>query len=811
MRSRRSLFLILVIMLSIAFGSSYQGTLAGTILHPTLPRTMSSVSGDVTFPFPKEVFLSGDNYWNMTDLLTVNQTLDDIPAMVGDGITAYTGSDVVPQISATMYLVKLTFINSTIYVDHDGLPFDAGEIYFNATINGNFTKTENVDTNNDETIDLNIQIYYAWCFQLDINIDVWDDDQYPDPDDSLGTYHFQTTNPTTQLINQTTDLGDARVILQLEVLATQAYVTAEKLADGCKPYLWITDETAYTEEADEVYSRVLYGYDSTKGKNVICIQYIYYWDEEYFPFPIDVKFHEDDYEQFLIFIDPADFMDPYRYVLDDGSYVSNAQSSRIAIWENSATTGILTTNAYISEELMPLLGSNYTTDYKTFNLAEATNELLLGLSGVTTMKVLVQTSFHNFQEGPPGTYDYPRNRIGYNYTVDELTDEKIREFFRNHYEAFEQGLWWISEIGLDTPKVHPFTFDVMNPFQFPYIINGYPNVVENIELFQEANKNYISYEYEITLTLAFLIKARYTITSPDQVEPGEDFDVTIEVEMLENDIEVAFLYDFFLNGSIKALFVEKNFLFDYNGKIGVNIPLGTIGNILSILGYNPYTKTGISIDDAGYLIVDNFALSTHFLGDIMEADVSLHLWDIMKTELPGYYPDMTQSINVLDWFMDAIDFKMNSVFSGFVNGTIASSNPALASITVDEFEFDGSTISTTTHVTVAEDVTSTQTFDIVLDDLAFIFSFLTDWSFEIDFEPVIALLAPQYAQMAFDLGTFPNVQWGSSDSRQISTSTVEKSTEVNVATETAGTAMIVISTTMILSMIALISIRKFKK
>ena len=798
-------------MLSVAFGSSYQGTLSEPILHPTHPRTMSSVTGDVTFPFPKDLYLSGNNYWNMTDLLTVNETLDDIPEMVGDGITAYSGSDVVPQISASMFLVKVTFINTTIYNDHDSIPLGAGEIYFNITINGNFTKTENKDINDDETKAYNIQVFYAWCLQLDINIDVWEDDQWPDEDDSLGTYHYQTMNPTSQLINSTTDIGDARLIIQLDVLDTEAYVTAEKLADGCKPYFWITDETSHTEEADEVYSRVLVGYDSTKAKDVICIQYIFYWEEEYFPVPVDVKFHTDDYEEFLIFIDPANLLSPYRYVMDDGSYVSNMQSSRIAIWENSPTTSILETEAYVSDEMMQLLGSNYTTDYKIFNLADATEELRMGLSGITTMNLLVQTSFHNFQEGPPGTFDFSENEIGYNYTIDELSDEKIREYFRNHYEAFEQGLWWISAVGIDTPKVHPFTFDIMDPFQFPYIINGYPNVVDNIELFQKANKNFISYEYEIELTLALLFKARYTITSPDQVVPGEEFDVTIEVEMLENDIEIALLYDFFVNSSIKALFLDKNYLLDYEGKVGVNVPLGTIGNILGLLGMDPFHKTGLNLDTAGYLTLDKFFLAPHLLGNIMEADISLHLWDIMKGILPTFYPATTLPLHVLDWFMDAIDLKLDAVFSGFVNGTIASSNPSLAAITTDEFEFDGTTMSTTTHVTVADEVASTQSFDIVLDDLALIFSFLTDWIFEIDFEPIIALLAPQYAHMIFDLGTFPNVQWGSSDSRQISTGTVEKSTEVNVATETAGTAMIVISTTMILSMIALISIRKFKK
>ena len=97
-------------------------------------------------------------------------------------------------------------------------------------------------------------------------------------DDELGVYHYETTTPVSGIISGFTDIGDAKVWLEIEVLDTDDSIEAEDLVEGCKPYLYITDETTATEEADEVYGRVLVGKDAAKGsKDILCIQYIYYW------------------------------------------------------------------------------------------------------------------------------------------------------------------------------------------------------------------------------------------------------------------------------------------------------------------------------------------------------------------------------------------------------------------------------------------------------------------------------------------------------------------------------------------------------
>jgi len=817
MKSRFRLLSMIMVLFVLGFGIGCQPFVNGTISLTDSLSNNSSVTGDVTFIYPKTLTIGGDNYWNLTELLDINETLERIPSFEADGITAYSGNDIVPLISNDRFLVNVTLLNATILDDHDLV--DEGDIYFNVTINGNFTETGNYAANDGETIDVNLEGYYAWCMRLNIDIAIWDDDTPSSPDDELGTYHFETNTPTSGIVTGYTyyldgNLGDAEVWVKIEVVDTSSEITAEFLADGCKPYLYFTDETSHTEEADEVFARVLVGQDAAKGtKSVFCLQYIYYWGEEYFPDPITVQFHEDDYEEFLIFIDPDDLFNPYRYVFDDGSYVSNTRSSRMAIWENSATTSILETEANVYEDLIPLLGDNYTTDYKIFNLAGASSELRNGTSGVRTMNILVQTSFHNFQEGPPGLFDLFPNELGYDYEIDELNDSMLRYFFRRHYASFEAGLWFISAVGIDTPKIHPFTFDIMDPFKFPYVKNAYANVVDDIERFQKAEKNWVEYEYDIELTLAFLIKAQYTITAPDAVEPGDQFDATVEVEILEDETEIAFFYDIFLNSTTEVLFYKKNFLYDYEGKIGVNIPLATIKNIMTLFGFNPYEKSDVGLDQSGYLTLDTFSLAPTLLGNIMSTSMSLHFWEIIKGQLPIYFPVTLAPLTVFDYFIDSIDLKMDAELNGFVNGTIGTSDLDIANSTVEEFEFDGTTISTTTEITVDNDITNGTTFDIVLDDLAYIFEFMADWSFEINFCDIIALIAPEYGHMSWDLGTMPNVQYGSADSFQESSATVTKTTTVltDVSTTKGGMEFYLISATITVTLSAIVVCRKSKK
>ena len=777
---KRCIFSLLIItIISLGYGLPIISSNSMEIKTNTTDATiMSSTSGDITFPFGKGLHIGGDNHWNLTDLLDVNQTLENLPDFVGDGMTAYTGDDLIPGVSENRHLVAVELINSTIWNDND---FGEGEIYFNITVNGNFTKTANYAANDGDTLLLNLSVFYSWCFALSISVEVWEDDPAPTPDDELGVYTYFTNSPTSEVITGNTTIGDAQVWLNITVFDTKTGITAESLAEGTKPYFYFSDETSATEDPDEVYARVIIGPDDDAGlATAICIQYIFYWTQENFPIPTDIKFHDDDYEEFLIFIDPNNLMTPYRYVLDDGSYVSNMNSQRIAIWEEHETTDILETAAYSSDELAPLIGDNYSAAYKYFNITERPDAFRLALSGIRTMNLLVQTSFHNFQEGPPGVFDIVSSEMGFNYTINEFNDTIIRKFFRRHYTAFEQGLWFISAVGIETPKVHPFTFDIVNPFKFPYLTNGYPNVVDDIAAFQKANKSWVNYEYEIDLTLALLLKARYTITSPDEVSPGDEFDATISVEILDDQTEIALLYDLYVNGSIQALFFDRNFLLDQEGKVSVNIPVRTMRLILTLLGYQPYQKSGLNLDKSGYLTLDNFQLSTNLLGDILTGNMSLHIWDLIKGELPHYFPITASPLHLIDYFMEAIDINLGAVFSGFVNGTIRTDKTSLATSGKTSFKFDGTTMSTTTHIVTSSDVTDTDTFQIVLDDLLFAYQFLADWSLDIDFGTILSLIAPQYATMHFNIGTFPNVGFSSDDSLIESQSTVSKTTTITM-------------------------------
>lgn len=118
-------------------------------------------------------------------------------------------------------------------------------------------------------------------------------------------------------------------------------------------------------------------------------------------------------------------------------------------------------------------------------------------------------------------------------------------------------------------------------------------------------------------------------------------------------------------------------------------------------------------------------------------------------------------------------------------------------------------------------------FNIVLNDLLFVYRFLADWSLEINFGSIIGLIAPQYEEMVFDLGTFPYIEWTSDDSLINSATTVSKSTTVYVPeptptptptptttptpTDTSGIGITLIISSLITSMIVFVFIRRHKK
>ena len=54
-----------------------------------------------------------------------------------------------------------------------------------------------------------------------------------------------------------------------------------------------------------------------------------------------------------------------------------------------------------------------------------TDEFRMGTSGIQTMNLLVQTSFHNFQEGQPGGIDIVSSELGFNYTINDLNDSIV--------------------------------------------------------------------------------------------------------------------------------------------------------------------------------------------------------------------------------------------------------------------------------------------------------------------------------------------------------------------------------------------------
>ncbi|MHA1356164.1 MAG: hypothetical protein ACTSR1_13415, partial [Candidatus Heimdallarchaeota archaeon] len=180
-------------------------------------------------------------------------------------------------------------------------------------------------------------------------------------------------------------------------------------------------------------------------------------------------------------------------------------------------------------------------------------------------------------------------------------------------------------------------------------------------------------------------------------------------------------------------------------------------------------------------------------------------------EMPGLVPITEKPLNVLDYFIESMDLTMGAGFEAFTNGTISTDESEGLDIDVENFEFDGTTMSEVAHVTVANDVLNGEEVKIILDDLEYHFQLFADWNFNIQFGDIIGLIAPQYEEMNFNLGTFPNIDFVSSDGPIVSPTAVEHLITINFEATVPNSLLLSVIATIGFSVLLMVNIRRKSK
>lgn len=717
-------------------------------------------SEDISFNFTRTFNKTLGNSWELASELDIPSHVESISSFVGEDITAFVGDQEVTSIDESVHRLSVQLDSLTIYDDTDTLiEGESGEIYCEIFTNGFRLKTAEYEAN-DETnpeVTLNLPIFNDnWCFYLNVTIAIFDKDTFSGPD-SLGVFKYYTANPTTGQISDETDLGDAEVHLSLEVLEGPTEVTADQLAEGIFPH-FPNDEPGSPAEANGIYSRVLTGFDATQDKEVVCIQYIFFWEqEEYLIYP----FHQDDYEELLIFLDPDNIQTPYRFVFENAGYFSQ----RFSILEYSPTSNTTDILTPITPELTPFLGHETNLSYAIVNLNSETDKLRLAPIGVPTLNLQLKNSFHHFETT---TYDDFEEALYERYDLQPLNNSLLRFWFQKFEDALEAGVFWIDPLKMNTPIITPFTFDVMNPFQKPYIVTGYPNVVEDTDTFEAALDNkQMTLNSSITGEVAFSVKARYTITTPPSVFPGDVFQAKVRVEMIEDETALALGYNLSVDGSIKLLFLDKSFTSQYGGITRTTLPTSQTTNNFSLCGLDNFLKDDLEITNEDFFSTDYISGST-IVGAIQGINVSIHLWDMLKTVLPMELPQASIPTNFLDYFIELFDLQVTTSFDGYLQNSISSSNSTLGLITSSpSFLMEEAPSEQLFNINVSTSAKGNETFHLIIDQQTLSYSLLAEWNLAAIIENLVGLVDPGVRDLSMEIGTFPNIAQNFTNNHQI--------------------------------------------
>ncbi|MFX1511408.1 MAG: hypothetical protein ACFFCQ_02370, partial [Promethearchaeota archaeon] len=486
-----------------------------------------------------------------------SEFLDGLTTFNQTGISVYTGSDLIPGFadsipgsSALSYLI-INITESYIYNDHDGSFLGPGEIYFEIRVNGNYSRCPEsgvFNATDGDTLDLGVIGFQGWAWNTTVQIDVLESDGLVT--DSLGSITYTTLTPQDTIIEFQTDLGDANVTVQFNVTDTKTTITAEELLWGYQPYLYIDDETSGTEEPDGIYGRVCVGHDAEMDKILWALQYFFFWEKEtYGSGPLEVQLHKYDYEEFLIFLDPTDITKPVRIVFDQALNMLYPEHEYV-IYESSPTaTGIFNLTVDFPENFHPFLGTNLTVEYTVYDLYSLNPDLIPSQIGAQTLKLTIDTFYHAFDSGEGS------NEISYHYFVQKLTDSLLKDWYGHLNESLSGTIITIPLIiDYTTPEISPFTFFASNPFQRPYLINAWSNVMDDLDAFADAQSADISLAANLNITIIMSMEGLVTIEHPETVLHGESYVLNYSIEMYDDKLTLTTNYDLGLNISTNFWF-----------------------------------------------------------------------------------------------------------------------------------------------------------------------------------------------------------------------------------------------------------------
>ena len=655
------------------------------------------------------------------------------------------------------FTIIVEIIKIIIIDDKDGFGQGGGDIFLEGNVNGNFTRypdTGTLEINDNENKTINAFVLNSSASSLNSNFEVREEDPGL-PDESLGFVKIYRSNPVNETIDVSSTTGDARLLINITSIEEVNNLSAGEFITGYRPYLYVDDEVG-DELPKLVAGRLSRGNDS--GIDAYVLQYYFYWDNEkspsfggFSPF----EFHQNDFEALLVYFDASNLTSPYRIVFNNWQYssaLSEFPAEDILILEKGADDKNIDYTNSISPQLQTILGpvANQSANVKpitdmndwSYTLGFSKDTEISSMLGYYTFELVVDTSYHTFDLGPGGT------EFGFNYTVQSLNQSLLQLWYGEIVNTFENGTHFWSTFGIDVPKVAPFSHDVTQLFNAPYIISTYSSIAQSAGALSRAKNENIIIQQKLRLGVNFNYPAELSILYPKTISTGTSKDIIMEFTPKSNDFTIGFSYDFSLHADLAYWFAQANFTYENNGSIEVNVPLEDISGIFEMLGMDEFELVSdVSMTD--YLTFDTLTIYPNLFGTILEGAVSLNLWEVLSNV--NIHPVVTILVRLIDFFIDGVNLVFNPQVEGVIVSNITTPNSGVSiSEKLLKFRDEESTI--TRKVSVEEDANIDDGVTIEIDDLFYALDFFVDWLISIEFKKPLSSLVDGFEWV---IGTYP--------------------------------------------------------
>jgi len=709
----------------------------------------------------------------------INTNLTDLSIREG-----YTYSNSSEELDILNYDFNINITQIDIIDDHDII--GAGEIYFLSTINANKTRypeTGTIELNSGESLTSDFNIFADFGHQVLASFEVMDEDAIFD--DSLGVISF-TIAPTTSNGSWYIDTvtGDARIYFDILVFQRPINITVGNLITSVKPYLHIDDESY--DNIPDVYGRLSRGNDS--GIDAYVFQFIFYWDNETSPTILgEYLLHENDFEAVYLYYDSQDLYEPYRVVFNNWHYLNllfeGTPEQSITVLDTSVSTSFdVVETITIDSVFQPLLGLETVIDAKYRPYSSVTDwdyglsskdVRVRGWAGSFTMEMTVDTSFHTFDLGPGGV-----DEIAFNYPVYLLTDDALINMYKELNSTFTEGTHLVSALGIDIPKVSPFPFDITSVFEAPYIITAYDTIAESAGDFERARSSRLEYEYNLTVGVELVLPSTINITLPSSTNQGTSFEVSMDFETNEDELEIIFPYSLDIYTNFSFWFTSSAFDFNYEGVLSFDFINGYLEDQINETTYNSFSILD-SINIADLLAIRSLTINPNIIGEIASANIDLSIWKILSWIIDRI-PSASARIlaKIVEFFIDDLVLSFELIVSGIVSTNLRSNDPD-AQISNANITFNEGSLSQTITVTPSQGFHGE--FQLIFSEFIYGLEFLANWSMTIDYTSIINNLIPD---QTFHIGEGPsfNLDLLRTDGISVTLNIVEMHTETTTTT-----------------------------